>query len=102
MKLGRQSEGLALTRPASPPTRRLNSRMGLSSPQPISRHTRSDPVAVLSSVKDDTCHSVSPRVRPPRLVFQKSLGDGAQPSPKSSHIALPANGHAADPQKPNP
>src|SRR5262245_23423389 len=102
MTLGRHSVGFALTRPVSPLTRRLNPRIGLSNPAPISRHTRSEPVAVLSSVRQERRQSVSPSVIPPKLVFHRSFGDGAHPSPKSSHMALPPKDQGAELQKLKP
>ena len=100
MRLGRNSGGLSVRRQECPSTRRLKPRTGLIRPAVTSRSTRSEPVAWLSNTSEDTtAPSVSPRVTPPRLVFQKSLGEGAHRSPMNPHIRLPAKDQGAERQK---
>src|SRR3954469_16974010 len=99
IQLGRQSGGVSETRLASPRTSRLNPRTGLMSPAATSRTTRFEPVALLSSVREENRNSISPREIPPSVVLARSLGAGAQTSPNSSHIKLPAKAQGADCQK---
>src|SRR5687767_8828323 len=99
IRLGRQSGGFSEIRPVSPRTSRLNPLTGLMSPAPISRTTRSEPVAWLSRVREENRNNISPRVIPPIVVIARSLGDGAHTSPNNSHIRLPPKAQGTDSQK---
>src|SRR4029434_4568867 len=93
---GTRSDGLSLTRDASPLAKRLRPVIGSSAVAPISLQRRCLPVACVLRTSHPARWNISPSAMPPSVVLMKSFSDGLLVSPKYSHVELPKAATAAD------
>ena len=83
------SDGVSVTREASPRMNRFAPVIGSITVAPISRHRRPRPVARVSRTSQAVRYRASPIAMPPSVVLMKSFRDAWFVSPKNSHVPLP-------------